>query len=407
MPNNKWDEDHIENLLRDFPAIKDERPKEEVYKRLKNDHKPKKKPKRWIPMLVAALAFITFGVLLASTLGQNGNDSATDMSGSESSGESADSYSTAIENDGSDDSAATGDSEGTEEAAEAEEADAFTASQEADPFGAASVYDEDLGENTLFKLGMTENALVIPVSFIISEERLQEDFGTVEVDAVELYNRYAAEVDEESLGFDDYHPYSGTITASAQGIEHALPADHDYDMASASMTVYFNSLSASFNEAAEITIVNEAGEPVEFDQVGPLEAINPAVLNVAYYSYAAANGENHLTPGYNMPHENAVEALEAMKSSPSDLYTSLVPPELNYAVTETEGTVTVTFNEAIDFDAFDYEAIIRMIEGMALAADSFSKELVMDNTAAGSWDRFDFTESLPVPVGINVMEFNN
>ncbi|WP_422123440.1 hypothetical protein DHX103_01115 [Planococcus sp. X10-3] len=405
MPNNKWDDDHIENLLRDFPAIKDERPKDEVYKRLKNDHKPNNKPKRWVPMLVAALAFITFGVLLASTLGQNGNDSATDMSGSESSGESADSNSAAVENDDLGDSAETDSSEGAEESGEGE---TFTAMQEEESSGAASVYAEDLAGNTLLTLGLTENALVIPVSFLISDEQLQADFGTTDVDAAELYNYYAAQLDEEALGFNDYHPYSGTIAATAEGIiEHTLPDDHSYDMASAAVTVYFNSLSASFSGATEISIVNEAGEAAEFDQMGPVGPINPEIRNIAYYSYATPNGDSHLTPGYDMPYENAVEALEAMKSSPNDLYSSLIPAEMDYAVSETEETVTVAFSEAIDFGSHDYEGAMRMIEGMALAADSFGKELVLDNTAAESWDRFDFTEPLPVPAGINLMELNN
>src|SRR5699024_12589855 len=76
MPNNKWTDDSIEDLLKDFPAIKDHRPKEEVYNRLVQKEKSPKRPKKWLPLLAAALAFITIGILVAAIINQNGIDSA-------------------------------------------------------------------------------------------------------------------------------------------------------------------------------------------------------------------------------------------------------------------------------------------------------------------------------------------
>ena len=406
MPNNKWDDEHIENLLKDFPAIKDERPKEDVYKRLKAGHKPSKRPKRWVPLLVAALAFITFGVLLASMMAQNFNDSASDMSGSESSGESADTHSTAVEEgEAESESAETKSTESAEDAEESSEA--FNSTENNGEQAELTLYAEQIEgmSLSLFTVGLTENAVVIPVSFIIWHDRLQEDFGTTDVAAAELYNRYAAELEEPALGFDDYHPYSGTITETAAGIEHTLPAEHNYDLASASMNVYLNTLSASFKDAAEISIIDEEGNAANFDQVGPVQPINPADLNIAYYAYTTANGQRYLVPGYDMPHENAVDAINSMKSSPNDLYASLIPEGVEYSVSETDETVTVEFAEALDFDSLGYQEALRMIEGMVLTADSFGKELMFDNTVTESWDRFDFTESLPVPAGINIKGF--
>lgn len=408
MPNNKWDDEHIENLLKDFPAIKDERPKEDVYKRLQQAQKPQKKSKHWIPYLVAALAFITFGVLLASMLGQNSNDSAFDMSGSESSEESADTNSTAVEEgEGAESDSAemeSSEAEGSEEGSEG-----FNSTENTGEQAELTLYAEQIEgmSLSLFTVGLTENAVVIPVSFIVWHDQLQEDFGTTDVAAAELYNRYAAELDEPALGFDDYHPYSGTIAETAAGIEHTLPAEHNYDMASASMSVYFNTLSTSFGDAAEISIIDEQGNAANFDQVGPVQPINPANPNLAYYAYTTANGQRYLVPGYDMPHENAVDAINAMKSSPNDLYVSLIPAGLEYSVSETDETVTVEFAEALDFDSYEYQETLRMIEGMVLTADSFGKELMFDNTAAQSWDVFDFTESLPVPAGINIKGFNS
>lgn len=413
MPNNKWDDENIENLLKDFPVIKDERPKDEVYKRLQKTQKPRNKRKHWIPYLVAALAFITFGVLLASMLGQNSNESAYDMSGAESEGaeesstESGDAGSAALEdNAGSEAESESAATESSEAAESGEGADAFNSTESnAGPLD-ISLYEEQLEGITLFTVGMTENAVVIPVSFVIWDDRLQEDFGTADVDAVELYNRYAAELDEEALGFEEYHPYSGTLNTAADGVQHELPDGHNYDMASASMNVYFNSLSATFADANEISIIDESGTAAYFDQVGPVQPIEPGIRNLAYYSYSLANDDNYLVPGYDMPHENASAALEAMKSSPSDLYDSVVPSGLDYSISESDQTVTVEFTEPVNFNSYEYREAVYLIEGMVLAADSFGKELVLVNTVDSSWDKFDFTIPLPVPAGINVKDFN-
>lgn len=408
MPNNKWDEENIENLLKDFPTIKDERSKEEIYGRLQKAHKPQTKSRNWIPYFVAALAFITFGVLLASMLSQNSNDSAFDVSDSESgedrAAESSDSSSEALEN--GDVSESEQDEHASSNATDAEEgSESFNSMESTSENPASTLYNDQLGEMALFTVGLTENAVVIPVSFVVWNSKLQNDFGTAEVGAVELYNRYAAEIDEEALGFDDYHPYSGRIEKTETGIEHLLPIDHNYDMSSASINVYFNSLLASFNESKEISIVDDNGNPAVFDQVGSIEPLETLLGNIAYYSYVTANGFSYLVPGYDMPFENAVLALEAMKSSPNDLYVSLVPDGLEYSVSETEKTVTLAFDEAVNFDSLGYQEATRMIEGMVLTADSFGKELVLDNTDSKTWNRFDFTGPLPVPAGINVKDF--
>ncbi len=418
MPNNKWDDDHIENLLKDFPNIKDERPKEEVYNRLQKAQKPKNKFKHWLPYFVAALAFLTFGVLLASMLGQNSNDSAFEMSDTESGedeasvaesteesvDESAEESSTAVE-DGPAAEAESAPGESDETAAE-ESSESFNSLGDISSQAELAIYEEQLDGFSLFTIGLTENGVVIPVSFLIGHDRLLEDFGSIDVEPVDLYNQYAAEIDEEALGFNDYHPYSGSIEMVGEEVAHILPEDHGYDLASASMNVYFNSLSASFGDASEIAIVDEAGNPANFDQIGPISPLESDEKNIAYYSYNTANGNGYLAPAYDMPYENAVSALEAMKSSPNDLYTSIVPSGLDYTVSETEATVTVEFDDPINFDSYEDREARSLIAGMVLAADSFGKELMLTNTADSTWNGFDFSDPLTVPAGINVMEFN-
>src|SRR5690606_26573281 len=113
--------------------------------------------------------------------------------------------------------------------------ESFNAMENTGQPAANSIYADELDGRKLFTVGLTENALVIPVSFIIPNERLQDDFGTTEMDEVQLYDYYAAGIDEAALGFDEYHPYIGTLKKTENGIEHILPEGHGYDMASASI----------------------------------------------------------------------------------------------------------------------------------------------------------------------------
>ena len=71
-----------------------------------------------------------------------------------------------------------------------------------------------------FRIGLTTDANVIPVTFFISEQQIIADFPEGEPSTVELYNMYATEISEAELGFDDYHPYKGKLTLKDGIISH-------------------------------------------------------------------------------------------------------------------------------------------------------------------------------------------
>lgn len=393
MANDKWDDDHIENLLRDFPAIRDDRPKEEVYNRLKQKE-PGKKQNRWLPLLVAALAFITVGVLVATIISQNGLDSASHQD------------STAEDSAGSEEAATT--SEGAGEMESSSDA-AFEESEDMENFSSSStrtaVYEEDLENFTLFTIGLTENATVIPISFLIPNEQVAMDFADAIPNSIQLYNRYAADIDEQALGFDEYHPYLGTIAESEEGAQHTLPADHQYDLASAAINVYLTSLQETFQDAVQVAIVDDQGNALEFDQVGTMDPVITGVEDTAFYAYTLAAGETYLVPAYGTQFVSAEEALEAMKKSPNDLQQSPVPSGVDFASVETEETVQIEFTEPLDFETLEPTEAMRLIDSLSLAAESFGKQIVFMNTVQQQWQGIDFSQPLPAPVSPNKMEW--
>ncbi|TWT01084.1 GerMN domain-containing protein [Planomicrobium sp. CPCC 101079] len=400
MPNNKWDEGYIESMLGDFPAIQDRRPKEEVYSRLAKKPPTQKRQRNWLPLLVAVLAFITVGILIASILSQNGIDSANEENASDQSAENA---ITSSEPDGNADSNSAavsiqGESQETEESAD------FSSAQTAE-LNRSAVYENDLNDATLFTIGLTENAYVIPVSFLIPNDQIEKDFESGTPNSVDLYKQYASNLDEQALGFDDYHPYAGTITKTDNGAAHMLPSDHKYDEASASIGVYIASIQETFKDIEEVAVLNEDGTPAEFGQVGPMEPIQTGTENVAYHAYTTAAGATYLLPGYGMSFGSAAEAVESLSASPSDFQQATVPEGTSFAVTETEELVEVQFTDPFDFESLDPSAATRMIESLAFTAQSFGKKIQLSNTAQEQWNEFDFTQPIAAPVAPNKLEW--
>lgn len=395
MPNNKWTDESIEDLLKDFPAIKDNRPKEKVYNQLVQKEPVHKRPNRWLPLLVAALAFIAVGLLVSSIINQNGIDSAQN---SESSADKS--------NDGAEmkSQESVEEQEGLPEAGEsrAESADSYSTAQ-VDGTLRTAVYEETIGDQTLMTIGMTQNAFVIPVSFLIPNEEIMKTFEGSMPTSLDLYKEYADDLDEVALGFDNYHPYVGTLEKTATGIRHLLPQDHQYDLASASIGVYMDTITETFKDVTEINVVNEDGSTAEFSQVGPVEKLVPGVENLAYYAYQTEHGEIYLAPAYNMPFDSVTEAITALAENPNDIYKATIPQDWKFQVSETDKLVQVEFMNSVDLESLDKIEAVRLLESLVLTADTFDKEVVVRGIQQENWNGFDFNEPLPNPVAPNLI----
>ncbi|ANU28070.1 hypothetical protein [Planococcus versutus] len=392
MPNNKWTDDAIEDLLKEFPEIKDNRSKKRVYNQLVQRKSVKKPRKPWLPILIAALAFIAMGILVSSIISQNGIDFAQTKNDS---------------SDAADESSAT--MKENNELSEVEdsnesESDQFSTAQVEDTVRTA-VYESEISDQTVMTIGLTVQAIVVPVTFLIPAEEIASDFKSLVPTSLELYQKYADDINEKALGFDNYHPYIGTLEKTTTGIRHMLPQDHQYDKASASIGIYFNTLSASFNDADQIEVVNKDGSAAEFSQIGPVESRVPTQENLAYYSVAAKNGDIYLAPGYDMPFASVSEAISSLTKSPSDLYSGTIPEDLVFQVIETDKLVTVRFETEVDLNAINQLDAVRMIESLTLTANSFHKEAKIEGLQPVNWNGFDFSLPLPIPIAPNLLEW--
>lgn len=388
MPNDKWNDEKIENLLRDFPKIQDRRPKAEVYKKLSQKEQAPKQPKRWLPLLVAIVAFLSISVLVASLLQQNGTDSSSESESSEAESTMATDEAPTEQTKPADGS--TKESEG-----------AASLATDGPEVKRSAVYESELEGAHVLRIGLAYHGYVVPTSFVIPEQLAD----TAEPNALELYETFAGQIDESGLGFDEYHPYEGELQQNGSTISHFLPDGHSYDQGSASTLLYLNSLEQTFMGQQEIRVLNEDEEAAQLSHVGTVEPLVPGEQGQSFYLLASSTGDWHLAPAYGMSPDTVEAALMALQQTPNDDYQSPVPEEIRYRVELNETTADVIFEEQLDLNALDEVEAMQMIESMALTAQSYGSSLTLSNTTQAEWAGFDFSGNLELPVSPNRIDW--
>jgi hypothetical protein len=404
----KWNDEKIQKLLNDLPDIQDTRSKEDVLSRLKQDsrmqNRTKQKPNRetrrnLIPTFVAAAVLLVLTLLIPSMLKNNSsNDKASTMIMSD---ESKD-----MKVFNKDDSAIDGESE---EMAESEMDQGNELSNGLQNTLHSAVYPNDAAGYTVFRLGLaSEAAASIPVTFLIPDSQIEEDFGDVEPSSFDLYMKYAGQIDEEALGFYDYHPYKGTFSVDGDVLVHTLPSEHGYDTASGIITTYLGTLQDTFFGFKEIRFENEDGTPVEFDQVGepskPMK-LNSGVNQFNYYLFKQSDGQEYLSSNFSYSYENLETALLEMEIDPNDIYSSIIPANVKFEVEENKEVTVVKFKDTLDLLSMSETEANQLIDGIVLTAASFDRQIQFENILQTEWNGFNLNEPLPIPVGPNVMPF--
>ncbi len=412
MSNNKWSEQEIDQLLSQVPKLQDSRSKDEVLKRLQQDPRlaedTQKKRKLWIPPAVAVAALITLTLLGATLINQPNSELQNAFDSSSESKSSAEmdreTSEEAITEEASDESAegsVTFNSESEEQTSETEMAKSAEAPVESI---LTSAYSSDVENHTVFKIGLvSQDALVVPVTFLIPNDRIQQDFGNQTPNTLQLYEQYAADINEEDLGFTDYHPYKGTFEIDQDQLVHRLPKEHDYDLASAALYAYDLSLQFTFEGFTQINHQNEDGSQAEFDQVGQKTptVLTNGLYKTAVYPYTDPTGQVYMVPSLNEPFNTVSDALEALKTSPNDFFANVIPRSVTYTVEEVQGISHIKFSEPLEVNSLSQEQTAQMIESFVLTGATFDVQIQFDNIIEEQWNGINLTQPIEQPVGLN------
>lgn len=412
MSDRKIEEETVDELLKNMPKFTDHRSKEEVYTRVKteiNAQVEEEKRKitavsfsKWMPFIVSVAAILLLTFLVSSYTNQEQSTMSKD-----SAYDNAEPKENMRSMETTEESAAV-----IEDKTTADPANEMTtmsakidAPLELIPLHQmTSVYEHSLNGGTVFHFTLVENALTVPITIIIPKERIEADFPGMTPTSLQLYERYAGRIDEEALGFMEYHPYKGHFEVEGTQLKHYLPKDHGYDRASGTTTTYGQSLNEIFTDFDTILKVNEDGSPLEWDQAGELSEPSklPGSLgHYNYYIYHATSGEDYLTPSFGTSYDTLSDALLAMKEVGNDFYTSVIPSDASYKYAEQDGVGVIRFDVPLDLEALDPFAAKRLLEALALTAASFGEEVKVENVVQQQWAEFDLTKPLPVPMGPN------
>lgn len=395
MTKKKWDEEKLNKTLRSMPTIEDRRSKEEILERLHNDSRlAEKQPEqraskvKWMPIIAAVAAVLLLTILVPTFLNPNEHQTAMDRAVPKS-----ESDSTAIQN------------RAVQESTES----ADTAMVEVNSTTHYAAY-ETTGQLP-FHLGLaTDQATIVPITFLVPKEQVLQDFQTAKPSAVELYNKYANEIDEESLGFEEYHPYDANISSKNNRVVMKFRDDHSYDLSSATLEMLNLSIQSTFYGMDEVEFLSEDGSPIELDQVGIVTepiSLYSATSHQAYFRFINNDTESFLSSSFGQSFDTIEEALHAMKRKPNDLYSSVVPEAVDFSVTVDQDVVRVKFTELLDLESMSTDDAMQLIEGIILTAASFDSQVLLDNIVQKQWNDFDFTQPLQKPIGPNPIQFTN
>ncbi|WP_025784920.1 hypothetical protein [Sporosarcina sp. D27] len=390
-------DDELDKLLHSMPKMKDERSKEEILERLKNDErltktpaKPLRKKSRVVPLIVTVAAVLLVAILIPSVLNSmdTGKQSADEASlQSESKGVPA----TARE-----------DEEMENFSKDASSKSAFSIRDVTQ----YAIYPAELDEGRILHIGLQDSrAVSIPVSILLSKEQLEAKGLNGASTDLELYEAFTEELDEQALGFEAMHPLDATFSEKGDQLSVLLSDTHEYDLSAATQEVFLHSLMQTFPSYRDIRILDDSGEPAEFDQVGLLEPIDlqAELANTPYYVYTQDDGQQLLSPNFMQQAESFKEALHLMQTAPNDLYDPVIPKEMDFTVIVNDGIAEVKFNSTVQLDSIPPDEASQLIDGLALTAASFDLRLKVVKVEPLDWNGLNFREPLPKAIGANLM----
>ncbi|MFJ7182497.1 RNA polymerase subunit sigma [Lysinibacillus xylanilyticus] len=430
MTHNQFDDDQLEHVLNNAPKLSDRRSKEEILNRLLADARlqdnvhlqeaiqqpiddeitlqeqqhsiptqqesietatTKKKVRKW-PIFMSVAAIFALTVLTGSMFINNNDNTKMDQANAPETSQ----YSTLQ------DSSAAKSSVNRDKIMESN----IVAEHSRFMSLRSSVYEEDLTDAVVFHIGLANrDKKSVPMTYIVSNERVATDFPKKKPTTLQMYEKYAPQIDETANGFTNYHPYKGELKEKDDKLVHVLPKENDYDVASANINEYLGTLKDTFSDSVykAVEFENPDGTPYKFSKDEELS--NPMALTSSnhfnYYLYKDENGTEYLSPDSRKTFSTVTEALTDMRNKNDDAYIPVVPENVTYTVKEEAEGVIVTFDEPLDLTTMEAVRATQLIEAMMLTAASFDQQIRLDNVVQENWEGFDLKNFLPKPVGAN------
>ncbi|WP_113928693.1 hypothetical protein [Bacillus sp. P14.5] len=398
MKKHNWDEAEIKNLLKEMPSMKDSRSRKEIYEAVKGSGL-RKKPRSWGYPAIAGIAAILILFLISPSLFNSFNqtqyeNSTADMAADDA-GEAGSPQKELASMQESEENAVIDDNSNNTENSEQ------SLMRKLETAERPSVYEEDLLQYDLFTFGLvTPDASVVPMSVLVEKQD--------SADWLERFKEVSEEIPEQSWGFDEYYPLPGTLDFNKEDNEltYTVTEKELTIPGSGGEEVFYDSIAFSLNGSGyeKMNLQNEDGTVPSFSHMGEISEIPKAGYSKnGYFKYSLPNGESYLISGEN-EYMSFNEALEGMKSSSTSLYETLIPEDIQFEVTLDHNLAAISFEEPLllneEIDPLFADAIL-------LTAREFGyDEVLFKNIENTTWNGFDFTKPISVPLSPNKKVLN-
>ena len=403
MSKSKWDEQDIEKLLNKMPKQSDHRTKEQFFHQLQQkglfdeathsseDTHPNKTNKRIIQRrvkrgmaLVATFVLVLLIPMVLFIINSNQQEVATDNS---------------------DKKLEMSDTDMAQMNQESEQIKINTLPDRQMDLR-TGLYEDEVVDETIFYLGLAGDAAEsIPVAFKIPTSWLNANGLDMEQSTyLDLYNKVIGLIDEELLGFPDYHPLVGRLEEKGNILIHYLPMDHPYDKGTASTTNYFGVIQDTFgHHYDELMILAEDGSPGAFDHMGIItEPIKISSLKqTAYFLDSSSDNTLYLNTNSRTSFKTIEAAIAALSEKTNDLYQSPLISEASFTYNVVNSELVITFDKPLDVTVYQEDLLMAMFESLIFTAASFDLTIRFENIQQAIWGGFNFTEAIPHPISVN------
>ena len=269
-----------------------------------------------------------------------------------------------------------------------------------------------IGDEIIFTIGLASNAAEsLPISMKIPVSFLNENGLDANASYLQIYELVAPLLDEQALGFYDYHPFEGRFEEQGEQLIHYLPDNHPYDIASATMANYIGALGDTFgSHYKEVIVRNANGEPIEFSEVGEMN--DPIVLKglengmMNYFVFEQDNGMRYLSPNFRESFTSITDAFADLKVEDNDIYKTAIIDDVTFDIENRETYVAVKFTQPLDVTQYEeVDKLMAMFEAIIATAASFGEQVKFENIVQEEWGGFQFTEVIPKLIGLNEIQF--
>jgi hypothetical protein len=413
LKQSEWKDRDIEDLVKKLPQIKDVRTPQSIYAKIERQNKKKFIAfNRFIPT-VAALAAIFIMVMLAPTVLNQFNENTmekSEMKSTESSGgdSAPNSAQDSLAKSSDKSEMIHDDADKDQMTVEKDNSELSMAETEKDiqPTTAErlSLYEEDLEGQDYYSYGLVSpEAVPVPISIVDRPAEGEEGWLT-------RHEEIAGELPEGKWGMEDFLPLKGKFTMGENKVIFTLDPEHSYSGGSAVEYAFYHTLLYSFQHKGlnEVVLQEQDGSVPEFSSTGKFSKIDlNEDAHTAYYLYSPNGRERFLVPD-NINRGNVKESIQAMKSSETSLFQSVIPKNINISVTVSDEYLTINFLNELDIETLDNETAMEMIEGILLTSKSSGYERVQfENIKQESWNGFMFNEPIETPISPNKKTFEN